>query len=882
MSRCSHLFGMPRRWTFCMSVAALVSTMPLVADAAPPRNEEHLTFERHVRPIFKAHCFHCHGGEDELEGELDLRLRRLIATGGDSGPSIVAGNAADSLLYQRLLDGEMPPEGEPLTPEQIQVVGQWINQGAITARPEAESISAGMQITPEDREYWAFQPVRRPAMPAVQHTDQVRTPVDAFLLARLEAEGLTFSAPADRITLLRRAKFDLVGLPPTPDEVATFLSDDAPDAYDRLIDQLLDSPHYGERWGRHWLDVAGYADSEGYTDADTARPHAFRYRDWVIRALNGDMPADRFIREQLAGDEMVDPPYKDLSAEEIDLLVATGFLRMAADGTATGGIDQDVARNQVIADTIKIVSTSLLGMSVGCAQCHDHRYDPIAQADYYRLRAVFEPALNWKQWRSPPQRQISLYTDEDRQKASAVESEAGEIVKQRAGKLEGHISDALEIELTKHAEELREPLRIAYRTAQGSRSPEQTKLLAENPSVNITGGNLYQYNQKAADELKQLDKQIAAVRTRKPPEDFIRALTEPADSLPTTFLFHRGDHRQPKDAIAPGGLTICRRDTSARLDIPENDTARPTSGRRLAYANWLTSGQHPLVARVMVNRIWMHHFGRGISDSPSDFGNLGSPPTHPELLDWLADQFVATGWSMKSLHRLMMKSTAYRQSSQRSEAANEIDYDNRLYSRMSVRRLDAEVIRDSILSVSGVLNPRMYGPASPIRADDVGQIVVATDAEKSPTQSNTFRRSVYVQVRRSQPLGVLRTFDAPVMETNCVQRPISTVATQALLMMNSDFQLQQAKYFAQRVKREAGPELLAQVDRAWQLAYQRAPQTSESDATVAFLNQQIAHLIQTAAAGDQAAQANAADQQLQAMTNLCQILLSSNEFLYVD
>ena len=651
-----------------------------------------------------------------------------------------------------------------------------------------------------------------------------------------------------------------------------------------MIDRLLDSPHYGERWGRHWLDVAGYADSEGYTDADALRPHAYRYRDWVIRAMNDDMPFDQFVRQQLAGDEMIEPPYAELTPEEMDLLTATGYLRMAADGTATGGIDQDVARNQVMADTIKIVSTSLLGMSVGCAQCHDHRYDPILQADYYRLRAVFEPALDWKAWRTPPQRGISLYTDQDRQQAAAIEAEATEIVNQRTQKLEQFISEALEVELARHPEELREPLRIAFRTAGGTRSPDQAKLLAEYPSVNINAGNLYQYNQKAADELKQMDEQIAAVRARKPVEEFIRALTETPEHRPATFLFHRGDHRQPTDEIAPGVLTICRRDDTAASPIPDDDPTRPTSGRRLAYAQWLTNGQHPLVARVTVNRVWMHHFGRGIVDTPSDFGTLGSKPTHPELLDYLADQFVAEGWSMKSLHRLIMNSTAYRQSSARSEAADAIDYDNQLYSRMNVRRLDAEVIRDSILEASGVLNRDMYGPASLITADDVGQVVVADDAAATaPTESKAYRRSVYVQVRRSQPVAVLSTFDAPVMETNCVQRSSSTVATQALLMMNSNFQLQQAKLFAQRLQREAGAELSSQVERAWQLAFQRSTEPIERDDAVAFLNQQIAHLAhESAQATDEAAKLSPADQQLQALTNLCQVLLSSNEFLYVD
>ncbi|MCH7686555.1 MAG: DUF1549 domain-containing protein, partial [Planctomycetes bacterium] len=383
----------------------------------PDTNEKKLTFERDIRKILKTHCFQCHGEKQEPEGELDLRLRRLIVKGGESGPALVAGNLKESLIYQRILDGEMPPGDMKVSKAELAVIKRWISSGAKTARPEPESISPGILITEEDRSFWSFQPIRRPPVPRVKHAESVRNPVDAFLLERLEERGFTFSPEADKQTLIRRATFDLLGLPPTPGEVEQFLADDSQHAYDRLIERLLKSPHYGERWGRHWLDVAGYADSEGYTNEDPVRNDAYKYRDYVIRSLNADKPFDQFIQEQLAGDEMVDYPYNNLSADEVEKLVATGFLRTSPDGTGVGSVDQKTARNQVMADTIQIVSSSLLGLTVNCAQCHDHRYDPIQQSDYYRLRAIFEPAYDWKNWRTPAGRRISLYTDADREKS---------------------------------------------------------------------------------------------------------------------------------------------------------------------------------------------------------------------------------------------------------------------------------------------------------------------------------------------------------------------------------------------------------------------------------------------------------------------------------
>jgi hypothetical protein len=871
----------------------LVPTIAIAAPAPP-------TFEHDVRPILKAYCFDCHGDHDKPKGKLDLRLRRFIEKGGSSGPALVAGAPAKSLLFERIRSLEMPPGKKKLTPAEIAVIERWIASGAATVRPEPQSLGT---FTDEERGWWAFQPVRRPPVPVTTSGDRISTPVDAFLLARLRDKWLSFAPDADRLTLIRRATFDLHGLPPTPEEIANFLGDQTPDAYERLIDRLLASPRYGERWGRHWLDVAGYADSEGYAAEDAVRKDAFKYRDYVIRAFNGDIPFDRFLVEQLAGDELVKQPFKDLNADEIDRLVATGFLRMAPDGTGSPGIDLAVARNQVMADTLKIVSTTLFGLTVGCAQCHNHRYDPIPQVDYYRLRAVFEPALDGKNWRVPAARQVSLYRDADRAKATQIEVEAVKVEQERLKKLQEYIAATFEKQLAKLPEPLRVPVRQAHDTPPEKRTPEQVKLLQENPSVNVTDGSLYLYDHAAAADLKKRAEQAAAVRATKPVEEFVRALSEIPGQVPTTQLFHRGDPGQPKQAVEPGVLSIID-----PTPIPAKSAALPSTGRRLALAQRLTDGKHPLVARVLVNRVWLHHFGRGLVGTPGDFGVLGERPSHPELLDWLADDFVSSGWKMKRLHRLLMNSTAYRQSSVAArfaladfrwpapnalsslasvvlarlvdQRAQLLDPDNRLLARHSVRRLEAEAIRDAVLAVSGQLNDKMFGPPVPVMEDEVGQFVLGIENKNGENRPGPIiamhgedhRRSVYAQVRRSRPLSVLDTFDAPVMEPNCEARVASTVTPQALLFMNNEFVVGQSDVFAGRVQREAGNDVKAQVIQAWRLAYGAAPTSIELTESLAFLTEQAKHF-KPGKNGDPARQALAC---------LCQALLSANRFLYVD
>jgi hypothetical protein len=877
-----------RRSLFALLAAVYCcsATLHTSADDAQP-----LTFERHVRPILKAHCFHCHGELEEHEGDLDLRLVRLMAAGGDSGPAIVPGKAAESLLIERLAAGEMPPEGKPLPETDLAVIRAWIDQGAKTTAPEPEP-TAISDITEAERAWWSFQPIASPPLPDLDapadEANQHRSPIDAFLLAELQKHNIVgFSPAADKHTLVRRAYFDLVGLPPSPDEVDAFVNDASPDAWERLIDRLLAMPQYGERWGRHWLDVAGYADSDGYTEKDVERKYAYKYRDYVIRSFNVDRPWDGFIRAQLAGDELLLPPYTNLSPDQADLLAATGLLRMAPDGTADGSVDQMLARNDVLAETIKIVSSSLLGLTVGCAQCHNHRYDPIPQADYYRFRALLEPAYDTKNWRKPNERLVSLWNDETLKTAKALRAELNALNEERQAALDKIVADIFEAEVAKLPEEQRELARKAKDTPAKDRTAEQQQILKDHPSLNVSRGSAYLYEGKRVNEHnKQFDERAKAIADRVPPDDMVPCLTEVPDQAPPTFVFYRGDLNQPRDEVQPGELSVI---ASASHAIPADDPDLPTTGRRLAYARWLTSGEHPLVARVLVNRFWLHHFGRGIVATPADFGMLGEKPSHPELLDWLAARFMHDGWELKRLQRLIMSSAAYRQSSQRTDELDAIDPDNRLLGRMSIRRLEAEAIRDSILAASGLLNTQMLGPPAPVTVDEVGQVIVGNDNRDSAGRpqgkrgslgGDELRRSVYVQVRRSLPLSMLEAFDAPTLTPNCELRNRSTVAPQSLLLMNNPLVIEHALALAERVQRDAADDVRAQVLAAWRLALATEPADEQIESATAFVTGLAEQL--AAEPTSEKEKEGLPSAETRALAAYCQALFSSNAFLYVD
>ena len=757
-----------------------------VAVASSAMASEPLTFERDIRPIFRAHCFDCHGATEEREGGLDLRLVRFLRRGGENGPAIVPGNSRESRLIGRIRRGEMPPGDAKVSAEEIAILERWVDAGAKTARPEPETIGPGVGVSAEERAFWSFQPIERRNPPGTP--SEGLTAIDAWILHAMPAK-VSFAPEADRPALLTRVSLDLTGLPPSFEEIQAFVDDRGEYAYERAVHRLLESPHFGERWARHWLDVAGYADSEGGSPRDAPRAWAYRYRDWVVRALNDDKPLDRFVLEQLAGDELAGQKYGDWTPAQIDLLTATGFLRMAADPTGSGANDP-ATRERVIADTLGILGTSLLGMSIACAQCHDHRYDPIPHSDYFSLRAVFDPALDRNSWKAPDARRVSLLTQDERAQSAAIENETQEIAAERSKKQSEYLKAAFDKEVEKLDTASRETIRAAFETPAANRSAEQKAIVASHPQLSIHPGVLYQFNPGAADELKKYDARIQALRAKKPAEQYLRALVEPAKHQPETRRLHRGDHRQPREVVRPAIPRVLVPPGGER-SIPLEDASFPTSRRRVAFARWLMSDANPLTARVIANRVWSHLFGRGIVATPGDFGRLGARPTHPELLDELAHSLRSDGWSLKRLIHRIVTSSVYRQTSRPNGEHIALDPENRWYSRQSIRRLDAEALRDRVLAVSGSLDRQLYGPPVQVKEDAAGQFHL-----RSP------RRSLYGQSRRSRPPSFLRAFDAPVMETNCVERSSSTVATQSLLLLNGDFLAAQAGVLEKRIRAE--------------------------------------------------------------------------------
>ena len=871
----------------CFLIVAVILSASLRAES--PK----LRFETDVRGILRAHCFQCHGEESEVRANLDLRLVRFMHKGGDSGAAIVPGKPDDSLLYQRLRDGEMPPdESKRISDEELNTIRDWIVSGAETVRDEPDRLGAEGYITEEEKSHWSLQAIRRPAVPEVDDPTQVANPIDAFLLRRLQDQGLGFSPPASPRKLLRRLSLDLLGLPPTPESVERFMTDlavaERPESiWSATVDNLLQSPHHGERWARHWLDVAGYADSEGYNDVDTERRDAWRYRDYVIHSLNTDMAFDQFITEQLAGDELVQSPRDNLSDEDAQLLVATGFLRMAPDGTGGAVADKLQARNDTIADTIRIVSSSLLGLTVGCAQCHDHRYDPITQTDYYRFRAIFQPAFDPENWKAPATRRVSLHTQADRALAEKIEGEAKKLDAERDLKQSELINSTFEKQLQKLPEAIHELAHAAHATTAGKRTPEQKELLRKHPNLNVTSKSLYLYDRKAADQLKAMAAKAAQMRATKPKQEFVRALTETPGRIPATHLFFRGNPDQPRQELQPGGLSVVSF-ISDLPAIPSEVTDLSTSGRRLALAKRLTHPNYPLTARVIVNRVWRHHFGRGLVETPSDFGVQGQLPSHPELLDWLAAEFMDREWSLKHVHRLILNSRAWQQSIADNQRSRQLDPDNALFGSARLQRLDAEIVRDCILAISGRLNTKAFGPAVPVMADRVGRFVIGKENMNAgrpgsviDMKGEQYRRSIYIQMRRSRPLAVLEAFDQPPMTPNCDKRNASTASTQSLLMMNSELLLTFSRHFADRLT-QITPDESEQIDTAWQLVYCRNPKPLEREAAVRFLEDQRSILEGQVAYRPDPKKPPVRTAKHEALAVMCQMLLGSNEFLYVD
>lgn len=796
----------------------------------PPRQRP--VSEHDVIPILLLRCTACHGTRRK-EGGLDLRTRESILKGGTSGPVVVAGKPAESRLIHRIFKEEMPPRRQlvsvsvkPMTESERKIIEAWIRAGLPQASVQSSKTSSAsdaqdnLPVTSNDPALWAFCPPRKPTVP--QAAAESGNPIDAFVSQRLSRRGLAFVPQAARLTLLRRVYFDLIGLPPPPEVVDEFLADTSPDSWECLIDRLLASPRYGERWARHWLDAAGYADSEGAQNEDRVRPHLWRYRDYVIRAFNNDKPYDQFLHEQIAGDELVDYSTTDEITHDVyDKLVATGFLRTTPDRTFANITNFVPDRLEVIADEMQVFSSAVLGLTLQCARCHDHKFDPLSQRDYYSLTAIFKDAYDEHDWlKSQGPRTLPHVTTAERaawqQQVQQIEAEVAALQKQ------------LDTEA------------VAAKKA-------------------------------------ELKKQVDAANARKPTEPRIRALWSRGEPSPT-YLLRRGNYLTPGPLVDPGIPTALASVSFKFRPTLRNDDASKT-GRRLALARWLTQADHPLTARVLVNRIWNQHFGRGIVKTVDNFGTAGERPSHPELLDWLAVEFVRNGWSIKWLHRQILTSRTWQQSSFTTEANEKLANDDSdrsipeeeraaLLHGAPLRRMEAEVVRDTLLSVAGQLDLTPYGKPDGVTARPDGLVT-------SERSAAGWRRSIFVLQRRTKIPTLLENFDSPQMGPNCLERNESIVAHQALHLLNNAMVHELARHFADRVFDRVGRDPSAQMREVYRLALSRPPTIEEHKTANTALIKLRKHWRETAAATDDSAARNS-------LASFCHAIMNSAEFLYID
>jgi hypothetical protein len=700
------------------------------------------------------------------------------------------------------------------------------------------------QFTPQQRRWWAFQKVVKPAVPVTKNHAWGQNDIDAFILSRLEEKKLTPAPPADRITLIRRATLDLTGLVPTPEEVQAFVSDPAPGAFAKVVDRLLASPRYGERWARHWLDLARYADSEGFK-SDETRPNIWRYRDYVVDSFNQNKPYDRFIKEQIAGDE--------LYPEDPAALVATGFNRHFPDESNARQLMQ--RRQEILNDITDTVGSVFLGLTYGCAKCHDHKFDPILQKDYYRLQAFFantriedHAALDFGEHRDEYQRQYQVWDTQTRD----IRAEMHKLV-------EPALADLYKENFDKFPPEIQS----AVTTAPAERTPIQWQMYYKAKTQLDHSEDEAAYGLKGESKKRwaELKAELARYDTIKPaPEPVAQAMIDNGRESPKTHVLSVGVYDAYKEEVEPGFLSILE-PAPAKIVPP---AVVNSTGRRTALAEWLASADNPLTARVMVNRVWNYHFGRGIVGTPSDFGVMGERPADPALLDYLAATFVENGWSIKKLHRLIMLSSTYQESARFDPVAVKIDPEDRLTWRYNRHRLEGEAIRDSILEVSGRLNLKMGGPGVFPPLPPGVETRGGWKKDEDPSESD--RRSVYVFVRRNTRYPMFEVFDMPDTHESCPRRNATVTAPQALELLNNELVADWSRSLAGRVWNDAGLTPEAQVDRAWRFVYSRPATAEERAEALEFLDRQ------SKLRGDQRA----------ALADLCHMLVNSNEFLYVN
>jgi mono/diheme cytochrome c family protein len=828
--------------TACSAAGLLFQ--PADAEAAAPDDPAAVQFfDKEVRPLLETHCLKCHGAEDKIKGGLRLTSREDALKGGDLGSVLNLERPHESILLRAIGFGDdklqMPPKGK-LPPEAIATLTKWVEMGLPFSPGSLATAKAGdahekPRTIDEAKSFWSFQPLKRPDVPQVKRGDWVRNPIDAFILQKLEAKGFGPAPSATKIQLLRRAYYDLTGLPPTPADVQAYLADASSDAYEKVIDRLLASPHYGEKWGRHWLDLVRFAETNSY-ERDNPKPNAWRYRDYVIKSFNDDKPYDRFLKEQLAGDEM--PEAKTSS----DPVIATGYYRLGIwDDEPTDPIQ---SRYDALDDIVATTGQVMLGLTIDCARCHDHKIDPIPQKDYYKLLAFFHNINHFKN--GGPTDEAPVVADGGRE---AFEQRMTELAQQR-----------------KQTQSLIEEAELNFKQLLEGQPGREPVVLADLPDLIRKEGSRV----LGAERYKQYLQLRRKLRESHLPEGMGTALavTEAGPKAPETFVLIRGSAHAKGQKVEPGFPEVLG--GTAPPAIPEPPAGSRTSARRTVLADWIASPENRLTARVMANRLFQYHFGRGIVRSPNNFGLQGDAPTHPELLDWLASEFIARGWKMKAMHRLIMTSSAYRMASTGGDAtALAADPRNDLMWRFDLRRLTAEEMRDSVLALNGTLNTKLYGPSvyPPIpREVMAGQSVPGKGWETSGPE-DAARRSVYVHVKRSLRLPILESFDAAEPDTSCPVRFVTVQPTQALGTLNSEFMNQEADKLAKRLKREAGEDMRKQVALAMRLVTSREP--TEKDVARGV------ELIESMTKKDGATPDVA-------LKYFCLLALNLNEFVYLD
>ncbi len=848
--------------------------------------DSELTFARDILPIFRARCIRCHAGVEPKAG-LNLTSPSSLLTGGDSGASLRIRAAEFSLLYEKISSGKMPPVGQKVTTEEKGLIRKWINDGA-NGVSNAAAVDRSADVT--EVEHWSFHPPVRPELPDVMHAERVRNPIDAFVMRQLEEQNLAMAPTADPLTLLRRATYDLTGLPPSPEDVRRFMSNGNAGGYENLIENLLASKHYGERWGRHWLDVTGFTESAGILNEDRELPLAWRFRDYVIRAFNSDKPYDRFLQEQIAGDELTGywtafESDDHLSDDVVEGIVATGYLRTAADPSRPDFNTIKNAASQyfypTLFDTLQIVCSSTMGLTIQCARCHSHKFDPIPQVDYYRMQAVFMGAYRPDDWVPQMNRRLPIASKKEQEVAAKQNAEVEVVLKKMKAELAAlkatFTNRLFDDRLNGLPEQIREDVKAAFTAKTEDRSKVQMYLVEKfektlRPAAKELDTALAEYSVYNK-ETSDLNAKVAVEERRRQLFDEVRALYDLPGAVTTRILL-RGDALTPGPSVEPGVISTLQTPQDFQWTAPAMEAK--TSGRRLAFARWLTQPDHPLTARVMVNRIWMHHFGIGIVDTPDDFGVSGSPPSHPELLDWLASEFVRSGWSVKHMHRLIMTSSTWRQRSrvtaEHRATCQEVDPENRLLWRHTMRRLEAEAVRDAFLAVSGTLNPKMFGASQAVARQKNGEVIVPAGADQN-------RRSIYVKIKRLSPETLLQVFDQPTMSVNCTQRSMSTVSTQALALLNGDTITRAATAFAEQI---AADQSVDPVEQAVLRAFARPATGDERHLLTGFVEAQKAEYLSETAEAVRGKPETLAAAEKKARIDLCQMLMSSNEFVYLD